>query len=212
MLLYCFFADLQDRHHCGVTLHFFAFLRVEHEAFSERDGEAYKQLVRVVVRDFLPFVKQMFDSLYSEERVEQLALSTPYALQHATPPLQVGARGIGAKPTVELRMKLEVEELYEPLRSVAPDVITEVESARRPNLLNQQEEVVPLATDIEPAAALLEEGGEGEGVLVEDAGGDTEDTGVEEEGSRGVEKGGAVEDKQEERSTLPEHLTVTKQD
>ena len=169
---------------------------------------AYEQLVRVVVRDFLPFVKQTFDSLYSKEGVEQLALSTPYALQHATPPIQAGARGIGAKPTVELRMKLEVEELYEPLRSVAPDVIREVESAKRLNLLTQQEEEISLATDMQ-SVVLVEGGGGGEGLLVEDAGGDT---GVE-EGEEGEVEGveGGTDEGREDKIS-PAHLTVTKQD
>ena len=171
--------------------------RIEHEAFTERDSAAYEQLVRVVARDFLPFIKQTFDSLYSEERVEQLALSTPYALRHATPPSQVGAwaRGIGAKPTLELRMKLDIEEISKPLRSVALEVIKEVESAGRPVLLTQQEEEeVAVATAVDPE-------GVGEGSVSGEI------------GDRAVMEGEReVEGSEEDRSTLPAHLTINKQD
>ncbi len=145
-------------------------------------------MARVLARDFLPFVKQIFDSLYSEERVEQLALSSPYALQHATPPGQPGTRGIGAKPTLELQMKLDIAEIYEPLRSVAPEVIKEVEAARKkPELLTQREEEVAIAT----ALGVMEEEGV-EGVTV--AG--------EEEGAREEDQVG------QDSSTMPAHQTI----
>ena len=57
--------------------------RVEHGSFTPQEVTAFNQLVRVLVRDFLPFVKNVFTSLFCESAVEQMALSTPYALRHS---------------------------------------------------------------------------------------------------------------------------------
>ena len=101
---------------------------MEHEAFSEKDMEAYRQLVRVVLRDFLPFVKQMFAGLFSAEQVEQLALSTPYSLRHrATPSSALGTYKVG----VELNMQLDVKEIGEVIRGVAPEVFSELEASEQ---------------------------------------------------------------------------------
>ncbi len=97
--------------------------RVEHEAFTDKDAETFKQLVRVVVQDFLPFVKMVFTNLYSEVKVEQLARCTPCALwQHAVPPSSTSS-----KAAVDMKMGLVVEELSEPLREVAGEVLQELE-------------------------------------------------------------------------------------
>lgn len=109
--------------------------RVEHEAFTDRDAQAFRQLVRVMIRDFLPFVKRAFTNLYSEAQVEQLALSTPCALWHqgsAAPPRTLGvATPSASKVAVNLNMCLEVGEIGGPLREVVPDVFEELEVAQR---------------------------------------------------------------------------------
>jgi hypothetical protein len=98
--------------------------RVEHEAFTERDAEAFKQLVRVVVRDLLPFVKKAFTNLYSEVKVEQLARSTPSVLwrQQKDP----SHTPITPKASMDLHMGVVVDKIAEPLRAVAPDVFEEL--------------------------------------------------------------------------------------
>lgn len=105
--------------------------RVEHEGFTKKDTEAYTQLVRVVVRDFLPFVKQVFSSLYSESQVESLALCTPYCLRHRTGPPPSSAGLASYKVGVDLNMQLDVKEMGEVLRGVAPEVFEELEHAEQ---------------------------------------------------------------------------------
>lgn len=101
---------------------------MEHETFTDKDSEAFKQLVRVVVRDFLPFVKRMFGNLYSEGKVEELALCTPYCLRHRTVGTGTGRAKAGG---VDLSMELDIKEMSEVLRAVASDVIEELEASQR---------------------------------------------------------------------------------
>lgn len=144
----------------------------------------------------------MFETLYSEERVEQLALTTPYALHHATPSTHAGTRGIGAKPALELRMKLDVAEMCEPLRGVAPEVIREVEEARKkPELLTQQEDSIVMATSVE-AEKLVEEKEE----LVQEEG-------VLQAEERNAKEGVAeIGTDSPSTTAIPSHLSVSKQD
>ena len=87
------------------------------------------QLSRVTVEDFLPFIKKCFDAVFSESAIEQLALSTPYALRHSKNHKQETDTGVGSstgsvsvlhgsKPSVDLRMELNVESIAEVLRTV----------------------------------------------------------------------------------------------
>ena len=110
--------------------------RVEHASFSEKESEAFMQLSRVIVEDFLPFIKKCFDTVFSESMVEQLALSTPYALRHyknhkqetgtSTSPSSVSVLH-GVKPSVDLRMELNVRSIGEVLKTVVPQVFDEIE-------------------------------------------------------------------------------------
>lgn len=130
--------------------------RVEHETFTDKDSEAFKQLVRVVVRDFLPFVKRMFGNLYSEGKVEELALCTPYCLRHRT--VGTGTGRAGKAGGVDLSMELDIKEMSEVLRAVASDVIEELEASQR----LQAEEEYSIALPPSP----LESGGSGCAVVV----------------------------------------------
>ena len=115
---------------------------MEHGSFTQQEATAFNQLVRVLVRDFLPFVKRIFTSLFSETAVEQLALSTPYALRHgkkAPPTSGTGSDGGGVqlvtirtgRPGVELGMDLNMENLAEPLRKIAPGVFEEMDRLKQ---------------------------------------------------------------------------------
>lgn len=128
---------------------------MEHETFTDKDSEAFKQLVRVVVRDFLPFVKRMFGNLYSEGKVEELALCTPYCLRHRTVGTGTGRAKAGG---VDLSMELDIKEMSEVLRAVASDVIEELEASQR----LQAEEEYSIA--LPPSS--LESGGSGCAVVV----------------------------------------------
>lgn len=121
------------------------YCRVEHEAFTHKDTEAYKQFVCVMICDFLPFIKRTISTLYSEVLVEQLALSTPYPLRCPAHTPTIGAR---SKATLDLNMELKLEEISQPLRGVAPDVFKEVELAgnRLQGVGQDQLEVVPSGT------------------------------------------------------------------
>ena len=122
---------------------------MEHASFTQQEVAAFNQLVRVLVRDLLPFVKRVFTSLFSTTAVEQLALSTPYALRHGSdnqaPPTtttttkdttptsswdaaQLMSRG---RPKLDLGMELDVDRISEPLKRVAPSVFEEMEALRR---------------------------------------------------------------------------------
>ena len=107
------------------------YCRVEHEAFTNKDVEAYQQFVRVMFHDFLPFVKRTFSTLFSEVMVEQVALSTPYPLRkcHAHTTVSASTIGTRGKTSLDLNMKLNLEEISQPLRGVAPDVFKEIELA-----------------------------------------------------------------------------------
>ena len=107
------------------------YYRVEHEAFTNKDMEAYQQFVRVMFHDFLPFVKRTVSTLYSEVLVEQVALSTPYPLRkcHAHTTVSTSTIGTRGKTSLDLNMELNLEEISQPLRGVAPEVFKEIELA-----------------------------------------------------------------------------------
>lgn len=137
--------------------------RVEHEAFTDRDTQAFKQLVRVVIRDFLPFIKRVFANLYSDAKVEQLALSTPCALWHqgsAAPPSLSVATPSASKVAVDLNMRLDMGEIGEPLRNVAPDVFEELEMAQR---RHQEEQLLTVSMEERKGREAVTEGEEEEG-------------------------------------------------
>ena len=116
---------------------------MEHGSFTQQEVTAFNQLVRVVVRDFLPFVKRIFTSLFSETAVEQLALSTPYTLRHGkkAPPTSAPGSDSGGvqlvttiltgRPGVELGMDLNMDSIAEPLRKIASDVFEELENLKQ---------------------------------------------------------------------------------
>ena len=108
--------------------------RVEHGSFTQQEVTAFNQLVRVLVRDFLPFLKRIFTGLFSETAVEQLALSTPYALRHSRkgPPTTDSVQFIRtSRPGVELQIELNMDSIAEPLRQVASGVFEEMENLKQ---------------------------------------------------------------------------------
>ena len=123
--------------------------RVEHGSFTEREMETYQQLVRVLVRDFLPYVKHMFESLFSESAVEQLALMSSYPLHHSTPVGGSGTSLLSASRTgIKLGMELNVESIAEPLKTVAPDVFEELAALKRKQFVEKhQSGLSELGTD-----------------------------------------------------------------
>ena len=98
---------------------------MEHASFTDKESEAFLQLCRVVLLDFLPFVKRCFESLFSESTVEPVALSTPYALRHCRK--QKAGVLPGSRSGVDIRMELDVKAIGETLRGVAPEVFDELE-------------------------------------------------------------------------------------
>ena len=122
---------------------FFSLYRVEHGSFTQQEVMAFNQLVRVLAQDFLPFVKRIFTSLFSETAVEQLSLSTPYALRHrkkTTPTSGTTTRSDGGvrlvtvrtgRPGVELGMDLNMEAIAEPLRKIAPGIFEEMDRLKQ---------------------------------------------------------------------------------
>lgn len=119
--------------------------RVEHGSFTHQEATAFNQLVRVLVRDFLPFIKRVFTGLFSATAVEQLALSTPYALRHGkkAPPTSSTGSDSGSsgsvnfvtirsgRPGVELGMELNMDSIAEPLRKIASDVFEEMDNLKQ---------------------------------------------------------------------------------
>ncbi len=102
---------------------------MEHSSFTEREADAFTQLCRVVILDFLPFVRKCFDSLFSVSSVEQLALSTPYALRHRKTRCQDGSTiAPSLRPSVQLDMELDVKVIGEVLRGIAPGIFEEQEA------------------------------------------------------------------------------------
>ena len=153
--------------------------------------EAYRQLVRVAIRDFLPFVKQMFTGLFSAEQVEQLALSTPYSLRHrATPSSALGTYKVG----VDLNMQLDIKEIGEVLRGVAPEVFAELEASEQ-----ERGVVLGVVSRVEGTTG-LGKAGEVEGEVVDGVSG-----GAEQEGTA------AKEEVIPRTEQFPSHLAV-KQD
>lgn len=132
----------------------FPISRIEHEAFTASNLEAYRQLVRVLLVDFLPFVKMAYDSLYSQEKVVELALAgSPYALRHksATAAGHVSSSsssssGIRGDVVQGMRMELNVMEIAEPMRHVAPEVFQELEDAAERACLELDSNAVDVAT------------------------------------------------------------------
>ena len=122
---------------------------MEHSSFTQQELTAFNQLVRVLVRDLLPFIKRIFTSLFSETVVEQLALSTPYALRHnkkspstsslssttsassSSVAFEGGALVRTGRPVVNLGMELNMDAIAEPLRQVAATVFQEMETMKQ---------------------------------------------------------------------------------
>ena len=121
-------------------------------------------MVRVVVMDFLPFVKTVFESLYSQDKVSQLALAcSTLVLKHqvaATKPSQVVRTGSGC---LDIKMELDLKDIAMPLRSVAPDVFEEMEAVaekehlqRELAIVKDKEEVLSQETEPEKEKELQE--------------------------------------------------------
>ena len=98
---------------------------MEHASFTDKESEAFLQLCRVVLLDFLPFIKRCFESLFSESTVEPVALSTPYALRHCRKQ-KVGVL-TGSRPGIDIKLELDIKAIGETLRGVAPEVFDELE-------------------------------------------------------------------------------------
>lgn len=138
------------------------YCRIEHETFTASSLEAYRQLVRVLLVDFLPFVKTLFDGLYSQEKVMQLAhTSSPYALRHQTScDMAAGnlssssaLRGLGVEG---VRMGVDVQDIGEPLRHVAPEMFQELEAAAERQRVEQNSVAVDVAGVTTTAAGQVE--------------------------------------------------------
>lgn len=120
---------------------------MEHPSFTEKEVETFTQLCRVVIQDFLPFVKKSFDSLFSASSVEHLALTTPYALRHRKTKKKDGSTVVTSlRPSVELNMELNITVIGEALRGVAPDVFEVLE---RRTAVTGGDEVSGLTVDLE---------------------------------------------------------------
>lgn len=135
----------------------FCTCRKEHESFSEREKKAYEQLVKVVIQDFLPFVKQVFGNLYRHQPVEQIALSTTYSLRYRTAKSssssQASTSGLSsAKLAVDLRMDLDVAEIGEMLRPGAASVFDELEHRR------QQQSMASLGVKVQDVSSARQTG------------------------------------------------------
>ena len=109
----------------NISRSFFPLTRVEHASFTDKESEAFLQLCRVVLLDFLPFIKRCFESLFSESTVEPVALSTPYALRHCGK--QKTGVLTGSRPGIDIKLELDVKAIGEMLRGVAPEVFDELE-------------------------------------------------------------------------------------
>ena len=142
---------------------------MEHEAFTDKDKEAFRQLVRVVIQDFLPFTKRIFENLYSRENVEQLALSTPYAINHRLAPTSTMVLG-HTSYMVDLKMELNIREIGEPLRSLAPDVFEEMEASGNLHLTRQEQELPKEDEDVSGLGEVGEDMAEGSGMESETEG------------------------------------------
>ncbi len=117
---------------------FLLLCRIEHGSFTTREKEAYEQLVRVVVRDFLPFLKQVFDAMFKTQSVQAVALSSAYALKH-TKSLSTTLSGSVIASKLDLGMELDLTLLTEPLKSIAACVFEEKEAAQHAKILSEQE-------------------------------------------------------------------------
>lgn len=95
------------------------------------------------MRDFLPFVKQVFETLFKTQPIQAVALSSTYALKH-TRTVSSAASGSVFASQLMLGMELDVTALAEPLRSIAPSVFEENESLQQAQQLHDQENITEL--------------------------------------------------------------------
>ena len=113
------------------------------------------QLCRVVLQDFLPFVKRCFESLYSESLVEPLALSTPYTLRHR----KKHKPGVlpSSRPGVDVEMELDVKAIGETLRGVAPEAFDDLERQSSLSSLSLDMETLLSGSSDQPTLVRSEE-------------------------------------------------------
>ena len=92
---------------------------MECKNFTEKEKTAFEQMCRVVLNDFLPFVRKLFTTIFSQSAVEELVRSTPYALQCIRKNAARRQRD-QSDSSLDLRMELDVRAIGEPLRKVVP--------------------------------------------------------------------------------------------
>ena len=152
----------------------FSLSRIEHEAFTAKNLEGYRQLVRVVVTDFLPFVKTAFESLYSLEKVSRLALTgSAYALRHQVASGKSGLISSSVQSgsrCLDLKMGLDLQDIAGPLQLVAPEVFQELEAIAEKERLAQDMMTVGSGLSVEEELTVKkEEESVKEGVATEEA-------------------------------------------
>jgi len=115
-------------------------------------------MVRVVVTDFLPFVKTVFESLYSQGKVSQLALAcSALALKHQVSTAKPLTSARSGSSSLDIKMELDLKDLATPLKSVAPDVFEEMEAIAAKKHLRQQE-LATVSQDVKEEVADQEVG------------------------------------------------------
>lgn len=91
-----------------------------------------------MVRDFLPFLKQVFEAMFKSQSVQSVALSSAYALKN-TQSASTTLSGSVFSSKLNLGMELDLTVLADPLRSIVAWVFEEVSQVAK--ILPDQEKV-----------------------------------------------------------------------
>ena len=100
---------------------YYYYCRIEHDSFTKSETQAFKQLCRVIVLDFLPFIESCLSVFFPEEKVQLIASSTVI-----TSWLKETDSQSSSKKQV-LMIGIDARKLAEPLRTLVPELFNEIE-------------------------------------------------------------------------------------
>ena len=104
------FLFLNSHVHCFVL---FLNYRLDHEAFTSNESEAFVYFASGILSDFLPFIVQCLEAIFPDAAFEHLVLTSSYAVFHHLPQAL-----LLSKAKVELNMHIDAQLVGEPLKDI----------------------------------------------------------------------------------------------
>lgn len=118
---------------------FFQFSRIEHNSFTKSEAQAFTQLCRVIVMEFLPFIENCLSVFFPKDKVQKLiacnSLQSRTQKDHPTSDRDPLIIGINAR------------KMAEPLRSLVPELFEEIEKEEMLKSMSNVQRLLGETTD-----------------------------------------------------------------